>query len=468
MATRAVRAAATQAGSSYRFGASVVGSDGRPLGFAARRVMNSRSQQNIVLPNVKRVTGFRRPRKPTSVTLTGGSGGRGWASWLGTPIGQGNYGAAFRCVVSDDVYTKLEMVRASSTFYVESKGVRRGQTVVIKLAKRMVPGSATYVEEGAVDPSTLDEWALDNIKEATWHKYLDDKACVALGPSRTCVSNYVPTFYWAGMMSDAASRKRVYVTVMGLAPGVSVSTHLERTGNTLSPHTYLQIERALASMWINGIVHADSHVGNLMYDARSNRITVIDFGFGALLTRDMVVKVRRALVAALQRGVLSLGEIWRRRTETAVGTDVQNYVDRIMAGRGFSWYNPDGHVLMRLASLVPRSQRALIPALRERLWGFRGSATRAPAKSVARAPAKAPRTTRSQQQQRWQYVLRRRPRVAPQAPQPPQKTAPVSPAVSPYTRAVQRRRRRWFPRIRFSRLVPRVWTRKSTPVQLYS
>lgn len=437
--------------SSYRFGASVRGSDGKPLGFAARRVMNTRAQQNTVLPDVKRVVKYTRPRKPTAVTLASPRG-KGWASWLGKAIGQGQYGVAFRCVVSSDVYTRLEMARASSTYYVESKGVRQGQTVVVKLAKA----------PGAADQTVLDNWALSNIKEATWHKYLDDKACVALGPSRTCVSQYVPTFYWAGMVNDAASKQRIYVTVMGLAPGYSVSRHLERTRNTLSPQTYLQIERALASMWINGIVHADSHVGNLMYEPATNRVTVIDFGFGALLTQDMVVKVRRAIYVALQKGVLSLGEIWRRSSVSAVGTDVQNYVDRIMAGRGFSWYNPDGHVLMRLASLVPREQRAFIPSLRQRLWGS-GAVEPARAARAARAAGAAGAVAVAKSS-------RRTPRRTPTTPARPRTPAVMArPAVlqrlvARRTPATPARRRRWFPRIRFPSLW---WTKVRTPILRY-
>ena len=328
-------------------------SSGAPYPAEARLVATTRAAQNFVLKNAVDAAEHTRPRQPAPISML--VNGR-HAAWLGTPLGEGAYGMTFTCRVDADTFRALETARGSSTFWVDYRTPKIGETVVIKLTqdKRRSDAHGAYTQ-----------FVADNLKEASWHRYLDRAPCVQLGAFKpVCAAVYVPDFYWSGLVVDSRTRARVYMTVMGLARGVTIQRHLSR--NRLTADLFLRIERAMASLWLSGIAHADLHKDNMLYDASTGYLTIIDFGMGVLLPPTLTTTLRTAVARAIGDGVRSLGEVWRKGSSYGVG--VQRHVNRVMRGRGFSWYNPDGYAAMRLFSMLSASDRRMVPSLRKTMW----------------------------------------------------------------------------------------------------
>lgn len=435
----------------------------KPSHDEARMVMASQAVKNTVLPEVNEVITRRQPRKPYQTSLFNSER---WVTWLGATIGSGQYGTAFRCQVTDAAFRALELVRSVSTFWVENRGVKAGTTVVVKVTRDRRAG---------VPQGTLDQFALDNIKEATLHKHLDASKCLNLGMAPLCVSSYVPDLYWAGLFFNQATGTRCYVTVMGVAPGIPVGVYLKR--RRLDADTFLRIERAAAALWSQGVVHADLHKDNMMIDPATKKLTVIDFGFGVLLPPAYTVAVRNQLAKAVRSGVRSLGEMWLD-TSKGFGLGIQRYVNQVQRGRGVAWYNPDGHAAMMLYKRLPQTERRLVPELRRRMWGAatssamsrssdaRSSVARSSdarssvASSVARSSVASSSTARSSMMSR---LLPPR-QAAAQAAIARQQAARQAVAQQAAAGGVApRQRRRWLPRLR----IPFMWQRRRTPVMVY-
>lgn len=395
----------------------------------ARLVMTQRAAQNSVLPEVRRVLERRQPRRPVQAALYDS---KRWVGWLGQKIGEGAYGTAFRCQVSDEAtYRALELVRAATSFWVEYRPVRQGGLVVIKITR-------ADDRSRRVPQTVADRFALDNVREATLHKHLDEARCLNLGMGPLCVSQYVPDLHWAGLVINQPTGTRCFVTVMGVAPGIPVDKHLRRT--RLDAEMFVRIERAAAALWAHGVVHADLHKDNMMYDAATKKLTIIDFGFGVLLPPEYTRAVRSQLARAVRAGVRSLGEMWldrnKRASSKGFGLGIQRYVNRVQKGRGVPWYNPDGHAALMLYKRLPTSQRRLVPALRMRLWGV------APP-TQATTPARSRRVL-------TQAMARAAAATAARRGQPG---------------LLPRRRRRW---LSWVPSVPFVWRRRTTPVAMYA
>lgn len=319
----------------------------------ARLVATTRTATNFVLRNVGEAAVHTRPRDPSPISLMQANGRP--AAWLGAPLGKGAYGMTFTCRVDADAFRALEAARGASTFWVEYRSPKVGDVVVIKLTQDKRSGA-----QGAYT-----SFVADNLKEASWHRYLDRAPCVRLGALKpVCPEVYVPDFYWSGLVVDWKTQTRVYMTVMGLAQGVTIQRHLSR--NRLTADLFLRIERAMASLWLAGIAHADLHKDNMLYDAATGRLTIIDFGMGVLLPPALTTSLRTAVARAVNDGVRSLGEVWRKGSGYGVG--VQKHVNRVMRGRGFAWYNPDGYAAMRLFSMLSPADRRLVPSLRRKMW----------------------------------------------------------------------------------------------------
>ena len=346
---------------------------------SAAALANRAKARNYVLANVTTAAKHAAPRRPASVALK--SGGR-TAWWLGKRLSEGAYGVTFTSRVTTKVARELERVRQASTFWMEHRSPPVGSTVVINLATDA---------GGRRSQGRYDACVLDNLKESSWHRYLDRAPCIQLpGVKPLCPSAYVPDFYWAGLVVDAPTGSRVFVTVMGLAKGVTMGSYLE--SRPLTAKLFIEVERATASLWLAGIAHADLHKENMLYDPPTGKLTIIDFGMGVKLPPDVTAALQAALPRAVAGGVRSLGEVWLK--DSAYGVDVQKHVNRVMASRGYTWYNPDGTAAMRLFSLLSQPDRAAVPNLRRRAWGTRPSVTR-PARGyevtrpVTRATARA-------------------------------------------------------------------------------
>jgi hypothetical protein len=271
---------------------------------------------------------------------------RGWAPWLGGVIGHGGYGIVFGTVSERRM---LEDLRNRMKRVIFDTFPGRADPVVVK-----------------VQPTNTRTAVVEN----TLHMKLARARCVKLPNLRElCSKEYVPRFYFGGQVRNMYSRSQrqlMHVTVMGRAPGVSVDTLLEDSAMTAK--LYLMIERALCSLWVNGVFHTDAHQANIMYDQMSKKLTVIDFGRGVLAPDNLVKKVRVAIAEGVASGVRSLGEVWRPALESGAG--VQNYTNRVMRERGETDYLPDGYILAQLYNLLSKDERHRVPSARKALWGY--------------------------------------------------------------------------------------------------
>lgn len=349
----------------------------------ARTITNTGYQANLVLPNARTAAKRTEPRAYGVVPLTTSDRVDGynvpvdWAPWLGRPIASGAYGVTFKVANAGAAGIMLGRIRRTATFYLEDRQPRDGEELILKIARDFDEPRGTRV------PLTrVTRFVRDSAKESSWHRALDSAPCVMLpGLSRTaCVAAHVPAFYWSGMALDEVTKRRFYVTAMSVAPGVTAKRYLDgapRRGlapvGPLTVDMYLAIERVVASMWLRGIVHADFHLGNVLYNPRAKHVTVIDFGQSVGLTPDLQEAVRVTIPKAIAAGVRSLGELWYPPSKSPVGLDLQGYTDRVRytrekLGRRF-WYNPDGHALMQLYRRLTRQQREFVAVARAALWG---------------------------------------------------------------------------------------------------
>lgn len=374
----------------------------------ARAVTRAGYEENAHLPDVdsalkQTATGA------VPLLLSPATGGDGmprdaaWAPWLGRPLKSGAYGSAFRLRYSGEVEARLEAARATASFRMEHSRVPAGAVVVVKIA-RGVGDKGQPVSQSAVDL-----FARDSVRESSWHRRLASSACIKVpGAARpACPASHVPAFHWGGMVTDAFTGRRYYLTVMGLAPGITVNEYVKR--RRMTAPLYVAIEHAVVTMWLAGVAHSDFHKGNQLYEPASGKLTIIDFGMGMLLPERLVGPIRKALAPAIAQGVRSLGELWRSSEKSEVGLGVQGYANRLMytreqarlrarAARGRRantrvrdlWYNPDGHALRQMYNQLSAREREEVPIRRRQMWGV-GPSAAAPAKQAALAAALASR-----------------------------------------------------------------------------
>jgi len=160
----------------------------------------------------------------------------------------------------------------------------------------------------------------------------------------------VPALHVSGSTSAG-----LFITVMDIAPGVTLSAYLESTHRTLPHAVYAALERAILRLWRAGIVHGDLHDENVLIDMSGSapRVSIIDFGFAVQLPPDMQRKIAPDLSRHDIQGA------WDK---------IEAYVDAVQLKRitGLSWYNPNakalsvwrGMVKERSASPEPASSRA--------------------------------------------------------------------------------------------------------------
>lgn len=363
---------------------------GGPKHPEARYATNKRLETNLNLPVVTAGLARTKPANQGVKVKLGKVDSP--VGWLGKRLDAGGFGTAFLTTVTPAVMDKLREVRQAMTYDVFKSFPAIGETVIIKVAKQ--------------PNEPLDLFVRDNLKEASVHDFLANSRCVGLpGFSKPlCAAKHVPRLYFCGLVRNETNKRFVYLTVMALAPGVNMNKHLETSPMTAD--LYVNIERATCAMWVNGLVHADMHKGNVMYDAATRTINIIDFGFGVLLPDDKTQIVRKAIIQGVADGVRSLGELWRDSSRSKIGTGLQAYTNRIIFTRKSTrpnawmdpWYNPDGGALMRLYGLLSPADRAQVPALRRAAWGYTGLPPAAVAPPPAPMPAGLPAASNRKRQ----------------------------------------------------------------------
>ncbi|AGE50644.1 PBCV-specific basic adaptor domain-containing protein [Paramecium bursaria Chlorella virus CVA-1] len=269
-------------------------------------------------------------------------------------IGGGVYGTAYLIKITPSVINGLQEGLAYGGGRIVTTMPRVGEQVVIKIARQSKNRDAEFYQE--------------NIRENIVHKRMSTAQCrpVPRASKPICVSKYVPPFKLSFI--DGAPGRHESVTVMGLAGDMSLNKFVK--GKSIPATFYVDVERAICSMWLDGYLHGDLHRENIMIDTRNNKVHIIDFGFALKMPPAFVDVLARRISNMVSRGKFqTLGDIW---TEKPVDGKLRliNYSDRVMKGRGFPWYNPDYKILRSLWNQVPRNQRTQIPAARSALWGI--------------------------------------------------------------------------------------------------
>jgi serine/threonine protein kinase len=231
---------------------------------------------------------------------------------------------------------------------------KEGMSVVVKVAK----------QSGRSDK----EFYMENVRENVVHRRLSADSCsfVPAASKPICVSKYVPKFYLSFI--DGSPKKLESVTVMDVAGNVSLDKFVK--GKKIPVDFYVDIERAICSLWLSGYIHGDLHRDNIMIDTNTQRIQIIDFGFAIKMPAGFVSVLSRRISNMIAQGHTgSLGDVWLKKP---INDKLRliNYSNRVMKGRGFPWYNPDYKVLQSLFNQVPRDLRKNIPAARAAAWGI--------------------------------------------------------------------------------------------------
>ncbi|AGE60176.1 PBCV-specific basic adaptor domain-containing protein [Acanthocystis turfacea Chlorella virus WI0606] len=269
-------------------------------------------------------------------------------------LGGGAYGTAYLMRVTQ---TSLAAI---------NEGLKFGGGVVIQQIPR--EGASVVVKVAKQGKRSDKEFYIENVRENVVHRKLSGDSCsfVPASSKPICVSKYVPKFYVSFI---AGSPKRLEsVTVMDVAGDMSLDKFVK--GKKIPVDFFVDVERAICSLWLSGYIHGDLHRENIMIDTRTKRIQIIDFGFAIKMPPAFVSVLSRRisnLIASGHQG--SLGDVWLQKP---VDKDLRliNYSNRVMKGRGFPWYNPDYKVLQSLFNQVPRDLRKNIPAARASAWGI--------------------------------------------------------------------------------------------------
>lgn len=277
---------------------------------------------------------------------------------LRVPLGKGAYGAVYRVAVTPERLQYLSYLADQGSFRQVDRLPAVGDTVAIK------------VQSYRVSPKSAHRMAIA-VREAALHRRLAGIArrgdrvrvsdgCATAGPPP------IPAFFMsAGVLGpegrDGRHEVRI-LTVMGHVAGKPLNAVAGWTAEV-----FVAVERALVSLWLAGVAHADVHRGNVMYDPVSGKATIIDFGFGVLLPEATRVELAGLVGAMVERGVKSLGEAWAPVSKGGAG--LRRFTNRIQAMRGQDGYGPDNRGLAKMYNRLPAREKKRVPDVRRRAWG---------------------------------------------------------------------------------------------------
>lgn len=236
----------------------------------------------------------------------------------------------------------------------------------------------------AIDPVMLEE----AMNDAKAHAYLQSADCVAIKncATRLCSRKHVPKLYFAAMAADSYHPEELFYIIMMEKVGVvslqeyatrqkiPFTTNVYRGKNKLSPETYIQLERAVASLWVNGIMHVDLHPDNILYDPRAKTFFIIDFGFAVYLGPQATQAIRDKISKAMQANVplhtmTNVTKNQERNVYVRNMLQVPNVMTRL---RGYPYYNPDYVVLKIFDVTAGLDNYQALPYYTQRrtAWGY--------------------------------------------------------------------------------------------------
>lgn len=303
------------------------------------------------------------------------------ATWMIDRLGQGSYGTVYLVRVTKPALEQLRKVIRTSIYFVRHKDVREGATIALKLAPYIYPKEAK---------AEASRFIADNVREAATHSWLLQQMPVRVPGYRRLlrVTSHLPEFYFGGLTAgtDGVS---YYVTMMGAVEGPSLWHVIKGGGYNVD--VYLLVERAAASLWVNGMVHGDLHPGNIkIFGEVKPRAILLDLGRAVRLPVPFHQLILDRLACAVDEGVKSLGEIFWSRHRSGHGIDgLQLYVNGVMASRMLKLYYSDADILRRdYYNRLTAAEKAQVPQKRRELWGqiLKGTKRGANGNANSRAP----------------------------------------------------------------------------------
>lgn len=243
----------------------------------------------------------------------------------------------------------------------------RGLSNQVEASAPLPAAGAVLIKVNLPDrSSTWLHYIKSSLHEAGVHSYLANPTrCTELHcGTKVCTAPVVPKLYGAG----ADTAEGVFVTVMELVQGPTLNTYLKDRNQKLDAKTFVLIEKAIASLWMAGVAHADFHSSNVIITP-TGQVKIIDFGMAVVLPKERRQKVRSILARVPHIGGTLANAAWYARNT------LDDYVETIMATRyhKLPFFNPDGKQLRALFNKVSAKDRMLIPRLRAAAWGCSGT-----------------------------------------------------------------------------------------------
>jgi serine/threonine protein kinase len=276
-------------------------------------------------------------------------------------VGGGAYGKAYKVVNTREMNEKILTSFENSTGKIVSSFPSIGTEIVIKIAKQH-PDSGT------------EDFFEDSLRENLIHKNLSESPSCALVPKvkPVCVSEYVPEFYMSFITKN--NSKYESVTVMSNAGDTTLHKALPELSQSQLINLYVQVERAICSMWLAGYVHADLHASNIMVTKKDNNPKIIDFGFGIVLPESFKKQIAFFISTIINSGSnRSLAEVWTKIKLNGNNKTLSDYSNKIIFGRKYPGYNPESRILKGMWNKISPSNRKLLPKIRSAAWGASSS-----------------------------------------------------------------------------------------------
>jgi len=116
------------------------------------------------------------------------------------------------------------------------------------------------------------------IAEVTVLEYIANSKPTTFQNGRTFDARmYAPTLYYAAYIQNLD----IFIIAESIVRGKPLRDYKQ-----LSAKAIASIEKAIVSLWINGIVHRDLNPGNIVYDRLRGRIGIIDFARAVVMKKS--------------------------------------------------------------------------------------------------------------------------------------------------------------------------------------
>jgi serine/threonine protein kinase len=285
------------------------------------------------------------------------------SSFGGKLIGSGAFGKVYLATVTPDLKTALKDGINKGGAKVVSEFPETGAKVVVKIVSQS-------------KKLTDDEFFNEVTRENVIHKELSVGHCYKI-PEATrarCISQFVPKFYLSYVFGKPG--RHSCVTVMEKAGSMTLDSYIRNIKNLRKSRDekllemYTSVELIVCLLWLSGYAHGDLHRDNILVSKESDEVLfkIIDFGFAMKIPAEFVKLVASGITTMIkQRNTQSFADLWTK--DSVSGMRLVNYSNRILAGRGFEWYNPDYKILQVLYNILPARQRKKLPEVRSKLWG---------------------------------------------------------------------------------------------------